>query len=892
MNNSILENPKIILIVQGRLGSTRLPKKALYPLGKKTVLYQVLKNLKSVDVKDYFLATDYNSEEFFAPIAKECGFKLFSGPENDVLERFCLLIKQEKPDVVVRATADNPFLFTDAANFSIKRFLELNATSKVDYFTLSGLPHGSGIEIFLGKSLLEAAEKTNLPYDHEHVGPALYNHPENFVSVFEPAPEMWNFPTLRTTIDTFFDYKKAEKLYKILDCENHPNINSEKVIKACNLDFVKNPILFMPNTKKGKGTGHFRRCLSLAEELNGFLFLDFNNKTELPEHFEKLLENSNIWDENLVFGKENLKKLAENQSEKPFSLVILDSFVTSKEKADFASKLGKVLSLDDGQENLEILSKINFLLDIIPSSKLKRNPNWKNTDFIPKPQNKKTEKVSKIKTGLISIGGEDPAGFTNLLKIALGKLGIKTTTVDVENPIPNLKEELYKYDLILTHYGFTAFEAKAAGSKVILVATTKLHKILAKSEGFICLEKKEFKNQQKLEQTIKFLETEKTQNSRDIKPQLDIEKKSKTEESLKDFILDLSKTKEHFCPVCKSPKNCDKVIFRNQTRTVKKCSKCNTIYLNLEKTPISDYSESYFFEDYKNQYGKTYLEDFESIKNQGLRRAKIMWKLALHTESAFSGEKAQENCVQAPSKGSSFSAQKSSLENCVQAQSEGTSFLARELSQEKPTVAPQTVPTILDIGCAYGPFLAAAKETGFSPFGTDISKSATDYVFEKLGFPAFAGDFTTTDFQKQFDAVSMWYVIEHFENLSVVLNKVNSLLKIRGIFAFSTPSASGVSGRFKTKNFLQNSPVDHYSIWSFKSAKKVLKQYGFKILKIQSTGHHPERFFKKTISKEKNPILWNLTLHISRIFKLGDTFEVYCQKIFQNPKPKNRENNQ
>ena len=132
----------------------------------------------------------------------------------------------------------------------------------------------------------------------------------------------------------------------------------------------------------------------------------------------------------------------------------------------------------------------------------------------------------------------------------------------------------------------------------------------------------------------------------------------------------------------------------------------------------------------------------------------------------------------------------------------------------------------------------------------------------------------------------MWYVIEHFENLSVVLNKVNSLLKNKGIFAFSTPSASGVSGRFKTKNFLQNSPVDHYSIWSFKSAKKVLKKYGFKILKIQSTGHHPERFFKKSISKEKNPFLWNLILYISRIFKLGDTFEVYCQKISSNPKTK------
>ena len=151
--NKIQENPKIILVLQSRLGSSRLPKKALYPLGKKTVLHQVLSNLKACEVSDFWLATDFSSESTFLPIATECGFKIFSGPEEDVLERFCLLIKQENPDVIVRATGDNPFLFTDAANFSIKRFLELNKTQKTDYFTLTGLPHGSGIEIFLGKSL-------------------------------------------------------------------------------------------------------------------------------------------------------------------------------------------------------------------------------------------------------------------------------------------------------------------------------------------------------------------------------------------------------------------------------------------------------------------------------------------------------------------------------------------------------------------------------------------------------------------------------------------------------------------------------------------------------------------------------------------------------------------
>ena len=54
----------------------------------------------------------------------------------------------------------------------------------------------------------------------------------------------------------------------------------------------------------------------------------------------------------------------------------------------------------------------------------------------------------------------------------------------------------------------------------------------------------------------------------------------------------------------------------------------------------------------------------------------------------------------------------------------------------------------------------------------------------------------------------------------------------------------------------------------------MLKQYGFKVYKIRVTGHHPKRFFTKI----EGHILLNLVLLFSKLFKLGDTFEVYCQK--------------
>jgi len=131
----------------------------------------------------------------------------------------------------------------------------------------------------------------------------------------------------------------------------------------------------------------------------------------------------------------------------------------------------------------------------------------------------------------------------------------------------------------------------------------------------------------------------------------------------------------------------------------------------------------------------------------------------------------------------------------------------------------------------------------------------------------------------------MWYVIEHFKNLDSVLKKVNELLCEGGVFAFSTPSASGVSARFSTESFFLNSPKDHFSILDMRKCKKILKKYGFSLVKCISTGHHPERFpcfAKKSRSGAKHvsssSFSWKFINAISRIFKLGDTFELYCIK--------------
>ncbi len=821
MKNKNIQN--LAVIIQCRISSSRLPGKALKKLGGKTVFEWTMDSMKKVGAGNYIVVTDEESFPKLQPLAFLHGWKIVKGPLEDVLERFCIAIRKFGCKTVLRATADNPFLFYEAAQALVDEYFKQNQIQKCDYMTWTGLPHGSGVEIFDAESLLKAAEETKDPYDHEHVGPALYNHKTRFTSLFYKAPARFYFPEYRTTIDTPSDYRRAAAVVSKLSNGKAPfsPYTTEEIISAVSDPDVHDTILFFPSTKKGHGTGHLRRCLESAKKSECFVYIPENPELE---------ETESIVSEFIESGLNPGQIIHTFPEQNEFALIVADLFKMDSETAQKLSEVANLVDIDDGGD---FYFFSDYLIDIIPSFGISRVPNLTEEGFITKPEAKKTCRPQEIQTVLVSVGGEDPAELSLLAANYFSSAGKKVTVIssmkenlpEIKNvsfvpPVPCLREKLCEFDLVATHYGLTAFEALAAGCAVVLLPTSKLHENLSKKYGFAVLSAEELKNPPSAHY---FDEIEK------FFPQEITEKICRRQESLSDFVKKLSHGKKYFCPVCGKSENVDEVVARTPERTFRRCAGCGIIYISWNSSLPMKYEKEYFAEQYKKQYGRTYLEDFDFIKK-----------------------------------------------NCVKRIQEINGMLKLKRTSS---------PRILDIGCAYGPFLSAAQENGWQAYGTDVSKDAVEYVRKNLLLPAVVSAFPDFDAASefginQFEAVSMWFVIEHFSDLKSVLEKVSSLVKKGGIFAFSTPSAEGISGKTNEKSFFEKSPSDHFSVWEPSKAQKILSKFGFSVEKIVSTGHHPERFpsVKKRGAK-KNGIIFNACEKISHVLKLGDTCEIYCRKL-------------
>ncbi len=196
------------VFVQVRVGSSRLPRKALLDLAGRPMIEHAMRSLARVPARVHALVTDETSAGPLEPIASGCGFRVFVGPEEHVLRRYVLAARHFGVDEIIRATGDNPLVSWELARLAVAQRRRLEA----DFLAYDGPPLGTGVEVVRAAALEVALEESHDRYDAEHVSPFLYRNPQRFACVRLTAPPAYCYPQGRVTVDTEEDLRRVAAL--------------------------------------------------------------------------------------------------------------------------------------------------------------------------------------------------------------------------------------------------------------------------------------------------------------------------------------------------------------------------------------------------------------------------------------------------------------------------------------------------------------------------------------------------------------------------------------------------------------------------------------------------------------------------------------------------------
>jgi spore coat polysaccharide biosynthesis protein SpsF len=202
------------MIVQARMGSSRLPGKILAPLGDRPLLAHVVERLQTAsgllrfDAEVMVATTTHADDNATEAWCRQNGIRCFRGEAEDVLGRFVAAVADlGDDDTVVRATADNP-LYCPERSAAI---IEVHRTARADYTCVDQLSYIVP-EVMRVRALRRMATLTDDPYCREHVTPYFRQRPQVFQTIVLPANWRGLRPEVRLTIDTAEELERMRRL--------------------------------------------------------------------------------------------------------------------------------------------------------------------------------------------------------------------------------------------------------------------------------------------------------------------------------------------------------------------------------------------------------------------------------------------------------------------------------------------------------------------------------------------------------------------------------------------------------------------------------------------------------------------------------------------------------
>ncbi|MBC8153160.1 MAG: glycosyltransferase family protein [Bacteroidetes bacterium] len=220
----MLQSPAILVVVQARMTSSRLPGKVLLPLLGEPLLVRMVERLRMAETPfQIVVATSTDpADDILETICRDYRIECFRGDRDDCLDRHYRVAVQYSADIVVKIPSDCPLIDPRI----IDQVLGVYLANPDRYDFVSNLhpptwPDGNDVEIMTLDCLKATWQEATKPLEREHTTPYIWDRPGRF----RIGNVVWSTGldyamSHRFTIDYPADYKFIEQVFLELYPEN------------------------------------------------------------------------------------------------------------------------------------------------------------------------------------------------------------------------------------------------------------------------------------------------------------------------------------------------------------------------------------------------------------------------------------------------------------------------------------------------------------------------------------------------------------------------------------------------------------------------------------------------------------------------------------------------
>ena len=225
---------KIVIVVQARMSSSRLPGKVMLPVLGESLLYRMIERLKMIrhEAQIVIATSEESGDDIIEHEAPKIGVPCFRGSLNNLLDRHYQVAKQYNADIILKIPSDcpliDPRIIDQVLDFCFENPDQYDFVSNLHPATF---PDGNDVEIMTMTCIEKAWKEATRPLELEHTTPYIWENPEKF----RIGNVTWNTGkdysmSHRFTIDYQADYDFIEAVFEEL-YPTKPDFSCEDILE-------------------------------------------------------------------------------------------------------------------------------------------------------------------------------------------------------------------------------------------------------------------------------------------------------------------------------------------------------------------------------------------------------------------------------------------------------------------------------------------------------------------------------------------------------------------------------------------------------------------------------------------------------------------------------------